>query len=115
MWLRARVEAAIAAAGVGEWVSIDGAPQRTVVVIREPEPSPRGLLARTLVQQEMALRGVLFNGNNFICEAHSSEDLEQAADAYAVAFGRLADGIEGGDIGALLSSEPVQAAFRVIS
>jgi glutamate-1-semialdehyde aminotransferase len=115
LWLRHGVEAAIAAAGVGEWVSIDGAPQRTVVVVREPEPSPRGLLARTLVQQEMALRGVLFNGNNFICAAHSRADLEQAVDAYAAAFGRLAEGIEGGDIGALLSSEPVQAAFRVIA
>jgi glutamate-1-semialdehyde aminotransferase len=115
LWLRAGVEAAIEAAGVGEWVSIDGAPQRTVVVIREPEPSARGLLARTLVQQEMALRGVLFNGNNFICLAHSEEDLEQAADAYRAAFERLADGIAGGDIGALLSSEPVQPAFRAIA
>jgi glutamate-1-semialdehyde aminotransferase len=115
VWLRDAVRAAIEAAGVGEWVAIDGAPQRTVVVIREPEPSPRGLLARTLVQQEMALRGVLFNGNNFICAAHSQEDLEQAVDAYEAAFARLAEGIDSGDIGALLSSEPVQAAFRVIS
>ena len=115
LWLRRAVEAAIEAAGVGDWVSIDGAPQRTVVVIREPQASDRGLLARTLVQQEMALRGVLFNGNNFICAAHSQADLEQAAEAYAAAFARLAEGIERGDIGALLSSEPVQPAFRVIS
>jgi glutamate-1-semialdehyde aminotransferase len=113
--LRRDVECAIADAGVGEWVTIDGAPQRTVVVVREPEPSDRGLLARTLVQQEMARNGVLFNGNNFICLAHTDEDLDQAAQAYAAAFHRLAEGIRAGDIGALLASDPVQPAFRTVS
>jgi glutamate-1-semialdehyde aminotransferase len=96
-------------------VSIDGAPQRTVVVIAETQPSPRGLLARTLVQQEMAERGVLFNANNFICLAHSDEDLDQTIDAYAAAFALLGEGIASGDIESLLTSEPVQPAFRVIS
>jgi glutamate-1-semialdehyde aminotransferase len=110
--LWAGVQRAIDDAGVGEWVSIDGAPQRTVVLITEPQPSDRGLLARTLVQQEMAERGVLFNGNNFICLAHSEEDLEQATDAYAAAFALLAEGIASGDVEGLLTSEPVQPAFR---
>jgi glutamate-1-semialdehyde aminotransferase len=113
--LWAGVQAAIDDAGIGEWVSIDGAPQRTVVVIAETQPSPRGLLARTLVQQEMAERGVLFNANNFICLAHSDEDLDQTIDAYAAAFARLAEGIASGDIESRLTSEPVQPAFRVIS
>ena len=113
--LRAGVEDAIASAGVGDWVSIDGAPQRTVVVIGEPQPSEDGLMARTLIQQEMAARGVLFNGNNFICLAHDQADLDQAVDAYGHAFSRLAEGIGSGHIEGLLRSTPVQPAFRTVS
>jgi glutamate-1-semialdehyde 2,1-aminomutase len=111
--LRRGVEAAIAAHGVGEWVSIDGAPQRTVVVIREPQPAD-GLLARTLVQQEMALHGVLFNGNNFICLAHDDDDIDHAIAAYDAAFAQLAAGVASGDLQSLLVSEAVQPAFRAV-
>ena len=112
--LRAAVLAAIESTGVGEWVTIDGAAPRTVVVIREPDPDARGLMARSLVQQEMLKRGVLFNGNNFMCLAHSDEDLDQAAAAYEAAFARLADGLSAGDIAGLLEGEPVQPAFRAV-
>jgi glutamate-1-semialdehyde aminotransferase len=113
--LRAAVQAAIDSTGVSEWVSIDGAAPRTVVVIREPDPAADGLMARSLVQQEMLKRGVLFNGNNFMCLAHSDEDLDQAAAAYEAAFARLADGLSAGDIASLLEGEPVQPAFRPLA
>lgn len=113
--LRAAVQAGIESTGVGDWVSIDGAAPRTVVLIREPEGDAPGLMARSLVQQEMLKRGVLFNGNNFICLAHTDEDLDQAAAAYEAAFARLADALSGGDLAALLEGEPVQPAFRPVS
>jgi glutamate-1-semialdehyde aminotransferase len=113
--MRAGVQRAIDGAGVGEWVSVGGAAPRTVVVIAEPVPSERGLLARSVIQQEMAMRGVLFNGNNFICLAHSDEDLAQALEAYEAAFSRLADGMRGGDLEALLQGPPVQPAFRPVT
>src|SRR5207253_1337761 len=79
--LRAAVERSITAHDLGEWVHIDGEAPRTVVQVREPDPDA-GLVAKSLVQQEIVRRGVLFNGSNFICLAHSDEDLDQAADAY---------------------------------
>jgi glutamate-1-semialdehyde aminotransferase len=113
--LRTAVQRAIDSTGVGDWVSIGGAAPRTVVLIREPAGPAPGLMARSLVQQEMLKRGVLFNGNNFICLAHSDEDLDQAADAYEAAFARLADGLSSGDIAGMLEGEPVQPAFRPVA
>jgi glutamate-1-semialdehyde 2,1-aminomutase len=114
--LRAAVEASIARHGVEDWVVIDGEDVRTVVQVREPSATAEGLPARSLVQQELAKRGVLFNGNNFICLAHSDEDLDQAADAYDAALARLADGLaDGADgVAALLEGDPVSPAFRPV-
>ena len=111
--LRAGVQQGIDAAGVGDWVTITGAAPRTVVSVREPEHDGEGLLAKSLIQQELVKRGVLFNGSNFICLAHSDEDLDQAIDAYAAAFARLAEGLPDG-VGALLEAEPIKAAFRPV-
>ncbi|HEY8583112.1 MAG TPA: aminotransferase class III-fold pyridoxal phosphate-dependent enzyme, partial [Capillimicrobium sp.] len=83
------VAAAIADAGVGDWVSIGGAPARTVVQIREPGDPADGLVARSVVQQEMLRHGVLFNGNNFMSLAHEPADLDRTVAAYAAAFTRL--------------------------
>jgi glutamate-1-semialdehyde aminotransferase len=113
--LRAGIQRAIDDASVGDWVRIGGAAPRTVVTIREPESSAPGLPAKTLVQQELLKRGVLFNGSNFICLAHSDEDLEQAVDAYRAAFELLADGLRTGDLLALLDGEPIKPAFRPLA
>jgi glutamate-1-semialdehyde aminotransferase len=113
--LRSAIAGAIAAHDLGAHVSIDGEAPRTVVLIAEPDGAD-GLVARSLVQQEIAKRGVLFNGSNFICLAHSDEDLDQAADAYDAAFARLADGLSDGAAGvaALLEGPPVSPAFRPV-
>ena len=93
---------------------VGGAAPRTVVTIREPDGSGPGLPAKSLVQQELLKRGVLFNGSNFICLAHSDEDLELAIDAYGAAFERLASGLPD-DLLGLLEGEPIQPAFRPLA
>ena len=113
-YLRAGVQHAIESAGVADWVRISGAAPRTVVTVREPDTPGPGLPAKTLIQQELVKRGVLFNGSNFICLAHSREDLDQAIDAYQAAFSRLADGLEG-DLASLLEGPPLHAAFRALA
>ncbi len=119
--LRSAVEASIRRHDLGDWVGIDGEAPRTLVTIREPaDPSDRsgagGLLAKSLVQQEMLRAGVLFNGNNFICLAHTQADLDQAAAAYDGALSRLAAGLSDGADGvcALLEGPAVRPAFRPV-
>lgn len=112
--LRAGILRAIADAGVAEWVTTGGAAPWIVVTVRERDGSGPGLPAKTLVQQELAKRGVLFNGSNFICLAHSDDDLDVAIDAYRAAFAQLADGLAG-DLNALLEGDPIQPAFRPLA
>jgi glutamate-1-semialdehyde aminotransferase len=114
--LRGGIQRGIDDAGLADIVEVSGAAPRTVVTIREP-PVARagaGLPAKTLVQQELVKRSVLFNGSNFICLAHSDEDIEIAIGAYAAALGLLAEGLEG-DLLSLLDGDPIQAAFRPLA
>jgi glutamate-1-semialdehyde 2,1-aminomutase/spore coat polysaccharide biosynthesis protein SpsF len=113
--LREGVRGAIAEHGLEGTVAIGGAAPRTVVTVSEPGGETDRLPAKTLVQQELAKRGVLFNGSNFICLAHTDEDIEQAIDAYDAAFAALAGGIDSGDIASLLDAPPLEPAFRTIS
>src|SRR4051794_25103135 len=62
--LREGVARAIEEHGIGNWVTITGEAPRTVVGVREPEHDGPGLPAKSLIQQELAKRGVLFNGSN---------------------------------------------------
>jgi glutamate-1-semialdehyde aminotransferase len=112
--LRAGIEQAIADAGLEDQVRIGGAAPRTVVDVREPEGEAPGLLAKSVVQQELMRRGVLFNGSNFISLAHTEEDLDLAIEAYGAALGRLAEGLPDG-LEAMLEGSPVQPAFRPLS
>ncbi|WP_445147916.1 aspartate aminotransferase family protein [Baekduia sp. Peel2402] len=114
--LRAAVLASIKTYNLSDWVTIDGEAPRTLVAIREPGDPVDGLVAKSLVQQELLRRGVLFNTNNFICLAHSDEDIATAAAAYDAALARLADGLTdgAGGVRALLEAEPLAPAFRPV-
>lgn len=111
--LRDGVRAEIAATGVDPWVTIDGAACWPVTVVTEPVAGG-ALLAKSLVQQEMVKRGVLFNGSNFISLAHSDEDVERTVAAYGAAFGKLAE-VAPDRISEALESEPLSPAFRAPS
>jgi glutamate-1-semialdehyde 2,1-aminomutase/spore coat polysaccharide biosynthesis protein SpsF len=93
--------------GLADVVRVTGAAPRSVVQVGEPEPDR--LVARTLLQQELAKRGVLFNGSNFICLAHTDDQIDEIAHAYDESFAVLAarwpDEIEGALEGPVL--EPV--------
>ena len=63
----------------------------------------------------MLRHGVLFNGKNFICVAHTDADLDQAVEAYEAAFARLADALAAGDLAGALECEPLLPAFRPVT
>jgi glutamate-1-semialdehyde aminotransferase len=112
--LQEGVAGAIERHGLGDWVSCSGAAPWTIVTVREPAPDGATLPAKSLVQQEMVKRGVLFNGSNFICYAHTDSDIDAAIEAYGAAFevlsGALPDGVED-----RLEGPPLTPAFRTPS
>jgi glutamate-1-semialdehyde aminotransferase len=109
--LQEGVRAAIGRHGLEDWVVCGGAAPWTIVSVREPDPRGALLPAKTLLQQEMLKRGVLYNGSNFICLAHREEDIDEAVDAYEHAFARLAAALPD-DLPAQLEAPPVSQIFR---
>jgi glutamate-1-semialdehyde 2,1-aminomutase/spore coat polysaccharide biosynthesis protein SpsF len=111
--LQQGVRAQIDRHGLEDWVTCGGAAPWTLVTVREPRPGEESLPGRTLLQQEMLKRGVLYNGSNFVSYAHQEADIDEAIAAYGAAFARLAialpDGVE-----AHLEGPPVSQVFRPV-
>ena len=83
------IRGAAARHGLSDVVRVTGPAPRTVVSVGEPEGER--LPARSLLQQELARRGVLFNGSNFICHAHTDDHVAEISSAYDEAIRVLAD------------------------
>jgi glutamate-1-semialdehyde aminotransferase len=105
---------AIRGHGLQASVSCSGAAPWTIVTVREPHPDNGLLFAKSLLQQELLKRGVLFNGSNFISYAHTSADIDFAIEAYAEALGILADALPD-DVPDRLEGPPLSPAFRTPS
>jgi glutamate-1-semialdehyde 2,1-aminomutase/spore coat polysaccharide biosynthesis protein SpsF len=112
--LQEGVKAAIAAHGLHAWVSCSGAYPWTIVSVREPGEDDGLLPAKSLLQQELLKRGVLFNGSNFICYAHTAAQIEFAIGAYTEALEILAAALPD-EVFVRLEGPPVSAAFRTPS
>jgi len=102
---RTLLQAAVADAGVEDRVTVTGEPQRAVVGFTGVEP----LVTKSFVQQSMQDAGFLFNGSQFICARHTSEELHRAAEAFATACRTIA---EADDLRPLLRGAPVAPVFR---
>ncbi len=111
--LQEGISGAIACHGLSDWVDCSGAAPWTIVSVREPYPGAT-LPAKSLVQQEMIKRGILFNGSNFISYAHTDADIDLAIEAYEAAFDVLSSALPD-DIGDHLEGPPLTPAFRTPS
>lgn len=76
------------------------------------EPISNPLEMKSLVQQEMLKRGVIWSGSHNISFSHTREDIEYTLKAYKDVFTILKSGIEQNNIGFLLKGKPVEPVFR---
>lgn len=90
---------------VDEIVRISGEPERTVVSF----PGERELVHKSVVQQFLIERGILFNGSMFISNRHTIIDIDDTIDAFDDAFGAIA---HVDDPMTLLEGPMVEAVFR---
>lgn len=87
-----------------------GHPCRTIVVFDTEAADP--LLMKSLVQQEMIKRGILWSGFHNICFSHSDEDVEYTLNVYREVLPILKQALEDGTLSEQLQGEPVQPVFR---
>ncbi|MFT3766733.1 MAG: aminotransferase class III-fold pyridoxal phosphate-dependent enzyme [Minicystis sp.] len=67
---------------------------------------------KSLVQQEMLARGVLWSGFHTMCFAHTDADVEHILAAYREVLPILKDALDKNDVKARLRGEPVEPVFR---
>lgn len=70
------------------------------------------LLQKSLVQQEMIKRGILWGGFHNMSFSHSDADIEYTLKAYEEVLPILKKAVEQNNIKSLLRGEPVQPVFR---
>ncbi len=83
---------------------------RTLVTFDRAAGDPLEL--KSLVQQELIKRGVLWSGTNVVSLAHSDADVADLGAAYAEVLEILRDAIQEGSVRRLLAGPPVEPVFR---
>ena len=73
------------------------------------------LEVKTLMQQEMIKRGILWAGFHNICYSHTEADIRYTLDAYRDIMPLMQEAIESGNIAAYLRGAVLEAVFRKVS
>jgi glutamate-1-semialdehyde aminotransferase len=111
--LKAGYLALASALGLAGATSCVGFPYRSMVTFAPPVgASATALQMKSLVQQEMLARGVLWGGFHTMCFAHTDPDVDQVLAAYRGALPILRDALAKGDLAARLRGDPVEPVFR---
>jgi glutamate-1-semialdehyde-2,1-aminomutase len=97
--------------GVSAQTSCVGLAPHTVMTFGNAD-GKGGLILRSLLQQELVKRGVLFLTGHNVCYAHTPADIEQTLRAHRAALDVLARALKSGRPETFLEGEPVQAVFR---
>lgn len=101
------------ALGLRDYTSCIGMGPRTFIQFQDPEGKIPMLHLKSLFQQEVAKRGILFNGNHLLTYSHSEEDIDYTVESYREAlevFARVLDSNQ--PILEALDGPPIQPVFR---
>jgi len=74
-----------------------------------------GLEVKTLMQQEMIKRGVLWAGFHNMCYSHNDEDIAYTLSAYRDVMPIMKEAIQSGNVKQYLKGEVLEAVFRKVS
>ena len=96
-----------------DYVSMAGYPFRTIMNFSPAAGNP--LLMKTLVQQELIRRGILWSGTFNLCYSHTPEDVGLTLAACAESLAILRQAVAAGDVSGRLRGEPLQPVFRKTS
>jgi len=96
--------------GMDHYTRCAGPGCRTLVSFTPPHGS--ALELKSLVQQELIRRGVLWSGTHAISFSHTPEDVALLLGAYAEVLPIARQAVEGGTVRAQLRGRPVEAVFR---
>jgi glutamate-1-semialdehyde 2,1-aminomutase/spore coat polysaccharide biosynthesis protein SpsF len=97
--------------GLAECTQCLGLPPHTVMIFNDKNGAD-GLVVRSLLQQELVKRGVLFLVGGNICYSHSNADVDYTLHAFRAALKYMAKALDSDNPLAFLKGDPVQPIFR---
>lgn len=96
--------------GIRDITYCKGHPARGLIVFDDRQG--QSLLMKSLVQQELIRRGILWSGFHNMSYSHTETDLDYTLVAYGEALAELKGALEDGDLATRLRGKPVQPVFR---
>jgi len=96
--------------GIEGYTQCKGHPCRTIVTFDASAGEPLHL--KSLVQQEMIKRGILWSGFHNICFSHTDVDVDYTLSVYCEVLQILKKAVEESAVAQYLKGEPVQPVFR---
>lgn len=99
--------------GIANYTKCTGYDCRTIMTFDASGGDP--LVLKSIVQQEMIKRGILWGGFHNMCYSHSDEDIAYTLKAYREALTYLKEAIESKNLIDYLKGEPVEAVFRKVT
>lgn len=70
------------------------------------------LVAKTVFQQELAQRGILFGGSNNLSYSHSAKDIQKTLTAYQAVLAIMKKGLENRNLKKLMKGSKIKPGFR---
>jgi glutamate-1-semialdehyde 2,1-aminomutase len=108
--LKEGYNALAAKTGTSHLTNCGGFDCRTIVNFTPPNGNP--LVLKTLMQQEMIKRGVLWGGFHNMCFSHTDEDISKTLSAYAEVLPILKEAYDSGKPESYLRGEVLEVVFR---
>ncbi|MGY6216719.1 aminotransferase class III-fold pyridoxal phosphate-dependent enzyme [Methylolobus aquaticus] len=96
-----------------DYVTVAGYPFRTLMTFSPKAGDP--LKLKTLVQQELIRRGILWSGIHNLCFSHTDADIDYTIAAFGESFAVLEAAVATGRVDAELRGAPLQPVFRKTS
>lgn len=91
------------------YVRLESPDFRSIFFFDDPE---KGVLHKSLLQQEMIKRGINFTGYNNICFSHKEKDIDETISAFNESAGLLSGWIKGGSEEKMLEGKLIRPVFQ---
>jgi len=95
------------------YTACNGMDARTIITFNHP--TENALLIKSLVQQEMIKRGILWGGFHNMCFSHTDSDIDYTLLAYQEVLNILKNSVDENKVETSLRGIPVEPVFRKVS
>ncbi len=109
--IKAGYNAHVEALGLGDYTKCVGMGPRTFIQFHDPNGQIPMLHLKSIFQQEVLKRGILFNGNHMMTYSHSDEDIDYTLKVYREALELFAQALDGLNVLDALQGRPIQPIF----